>query len=75
MGLDNKSLASLVQKPPENKPCVKPSCKWEDNIRRDFREIECGNVNWTEMSGNRVEWWNFVVTVMHLLVLQKWDIS
>jgi hypothetical protein len=29
----------LVGKPEGNKPLGRPKCRWEDNIRLDFKEI------------------------------------
>jgi hypothetical protein len=32
----------LVGKPEGKRPLGRPSCRWEDNIRMDFKEVGCG---------------------------------
>jgi hypothetical protein len=29
----------LVRKPERNRPLERPNCRWEDNIKRDLKEI------------------------------------
>jgi len=35
----------LVGKPEEKKPLWRPRLRWEDNIKMDLREVECGGVD------------------------------
>jgi hypothetical protein len=36
----------LVGKPEEKKPLGRPRCGWEDNIRKDLKEIGWEGVEW-----------------------------
>jgi len=40
----------LVGKPEGKKPLRRPSCKWEDNIRIDVREIGWEGVDWMHLA-------------------------
>jgi hypothetical protein len=35
------------------KQLVRPSCRWEDNIKMDLKETACGNVDWTHLTQDR----------------------
>jgi hypothetical protein len=39
----------LVRKSEGKRPLVRPKCRWEDNIKMDFKELECAV--WTGLSG------------------------
>jgi hypothetical protein len=41
---------------------------WEDNIRMDLREIECGGMDWIDLVQDRDQWRALVNTVMNLRV-------
>jgi hypothetical protein len=43
----------LVEIPEEKSPLVRPSCRWEDEIRMDFRESGCGSVEWIQLAQDR----------------------
>jgi hypothetical protein len=34
----------------------RPRRRWEDNIKIDRREVECGRMGWIEVAQDR-EWW------------------
>ena len=36
----------LVGRPEGKRPLGRPRCRWEDNIRMDFQEVECGGMDW-----------------------------
>jgi len=40
----------LVGKPEGRRPLGRPRLRWEDNIRMDLREVECGCVDWMELA-------------------------
>jgi hypothetical protein len=40
----------LVRKPEGRRPLGRPRHRWEDNIRMDLREVECGCVDWMELA-------------------------
>ena len=37
----------LVGKPEGKRPLGRPSCRWEDNIKMNIQEVECGGMDWT----------------------------
>jgi hypothetical protein len=41
---------------------------WEDNIKRDLREIGIDGANWIRLAPDRVRWWAFVNTVTNLRI-------
>jgi hypothetical protein len=46
----------------------RPRRRWEDNIKMDLREIGIDGTNWIRLAQDGVHWWDFVSTVMNLLV-------
>ena len=58
----------LVGKPEGRKPLERPRRRWEDNIRMDLREVECGCVDWMELAQDRDRWRALVSAVMKLRV-------
>jgi hypothetical protein len=42
--------------------------RWEDNIKLGLREIGIDGANWIQSAQAMVQWWDFVNTVMNLLV-------
>jgi hypothetical protein len=61
----------LVGKPGGKRPQGRPAHRWEDNIKTDLQEVECGGMNWTEMAYDRDRWRALVNVVMNLRVLQN----
>jgi hypothetical protein len=43
----------LVRKPERNRALGRPRRRWEDNIKMDLQEVECGNVDWIELAQDR----------------------
>jgi hypothetical protein len=43
----------LVGKPEGKRPLGRPRRRWEDNIKTDLQEVECGV--WTRLSWLRIE--------------------
>jgi hypothetical protein len=41
---------------------------WEENIKIDLREIECGGMDWINLAQDRDQWRVLVNTVMNLRV-------
>jgi len=58
----------LVGKPERKRPLGRPRHTWEDNIKMDLQEFECGE--WTGSSWLRIldRWWARVNVVMNLRV-------
>jgi hypothetical protein len=40
----------LVGKPEIKRPLERPRHRWEDNIKVDLQEVECGGVDWIELA-------------------------
>jgi hypothetical protein len=58
----------LVGKPEGKRPLGTHRCRWEDNIKLDLREIGIDGTNWLRLTQDRVQWRDFVNTVMNLRV-------
>jgi len=39
----------LVGRPKERRPLGRPRRRWEDNIKMDSQEVECGCMDWIEL--------------------------
>jgi hypothetical protein len=46
----------------------RPSCRWEDNIKMDLREIGSGGMDWIDAVQDRDRWRALVNTIMNLRV-------
>jgi hypothetical protein len=58
----------LVGNPEEKRPLGKSTCRWDDNIKMDLREIGCDGMDWTDLAQDRDQWRALVKTVMNLRV-------
>jgi len=58
----------LVGKPEGKGSLGRPRCKWEDNIKIDFQEVGCGDMDWIELAQNSDRWRALVIAVMNLRV-------
>ena len=58
----------LVGRPEGRRPLGRPRRRWEDKIRMDLREVECGCVDWMELAQDRERWRTLVSAVMNLRV-------
>jgi hypothetical protein len=67
MGEMRNAYNILVGKLEGNRPLIRPSHKWEDNIRMDLRETQ-GVVDWIHLAQDRDQWWALVKTVMNFQV-------
>jgi hypothetical protein len=47
MGEERGVCRVLVGKPEEKRPLGRPRRRWENNIRMDLQQVECGGVDWT----------------------------
>ena len=57
----------LVGKPEGKRPLGRPRRRWEDNIKKDLKEVG-GVGDWMELAQNRGGWRTLVNTVMNLRV-------
>jgi len=46
----------LVGKPEGKIPRGRPRLRWEDNIKMDLQEVECGGMDWIELAQDRDKW-------------------
>jgi hypothetical protein len=58
----------FVGKPEGKRPLGLPRCRWEDNIKIDLQELECGNMDWIGLAQDRDRWRALVYAVMNLRV-------
>ena len=58
----------LMGKPEGKRTLGRPRRRWEDNIRIDLQEVECGRVDWIELAQDKDRWRALVNAVMNLRV-------
>jgi hypothetical protein len=59
----------LVGKPEGKRPHGGTMHRWEDNIKMDLHELECGGMDWIELAQDRDRWRRTIVNaVMNLRV-------
>ena len=46
----------------------RPRRRWEDNIKMDLQEVECGGMDWNELAQDMYRWRALVTAVMNLRV-------
>jgi hypothetical protein len=68
MGEGRDIYRFLVGGPEGEGPRGRPRRRWDDNIKRDLREIRIDGANWFRLVQVKVQWRGFVNTVMHLRV-------
>ena len=57
-----------VRKPQGKRPLGRPRRRWEDNIKMDLQEVECGDMDWIELAQDRDRWRALLNAVMNLRV-------
>jgi hypothetical protein len=58
----------LVGKPEGKRPLQRPRRRWEDNVRMDLQEVECGCEDWIGLAQDRDRWRAHVSVVRNLRV-------
>jgi hypothetical protein len=56
----------LIGRPEGKRPLGRPRRRWEDNNKMDLKEIGIEGADWIRLAQDRVQWWNFMSTVMKL---------
>ena len=57
----------LVVKPEGKKPLGRPMRRWEDNIKMDFQEVGCGDMDLIELAQDRDRWRALINTVINTI--------
>jgi hypothetical protein len=63
---EGRSLKVSVGWPEGKRPLGRPGLRWEDNIKMDLRKINIDWENWIQLGQDRVQWRDFVNTVLNL---------
>ena len=58
----------LVGKSEGKRALGRPRNRWEDNIKMDLQEVECGGKDWINLAQDRDRWRALVNAVMNLRV-------
>jgi len=58
----------MVGKPEGKRPLGRPRLRWEDNIKMDFQEVGCGDMDWIEVAQDRDRWRALLDAVMNCRV-------
>ena len=58
----------LMGKHEGKRPPVRPSHRWEGNIKMDLQNVGLGGRDWIDLTQNRDRWRALVNAVMNLLV-------
>jgi len=56
----------LLGKPEGKRPLGKPRCRWEDNIKMDFRGVGCGGMDWIKLAQDNASWRALINAVMKI---------
>jgi hypothetical protein len=58
----------LVGKPEGKRPLGRPRHRWDNNIRMNLQEVECGGMDWNGLAQDRDRWLAIVNAVMYFRV-------
>ena len=58
----------LMGKPDGKRPLGRRRRRWEDNIKMDLQEVECGGMDWIELAQDRDRWWALENSVVKIRV-------
>jgi hypothetical protein len=61
-------LGSTQTELEEKRLLGRPRRRWEDNIRMDLQEVECGGMDWIGLAQDRDRWRAILNAVMNLRV-------
>jgi hypothetical protein len=58
----------LVGKPEGKTQLRIPRCIWEYDIKMEFQEVGCEELDWNELAQDRDKWWELMNAVINLRV-------
>jgi len=64
-GGQERRIQVFVGKLEGKRPLGIPRWRWEDNIKMDLQEVECGVMDWIELAQDRDRWRALVNAVMN----------
>jgi hypothetical protein len=71
MGMKRNAYKILMGKPEGKRPLGRSRRRWEDNIKKDLREIGSGGMDWIHLAQD-MNWWRALVNmVMNLWVAKN----
>ena len=68
MGESRGVYRVLVGKPEGKRSLGTHRRRWDDNIKKDFREVGCGGIEWIELAQVRDRWQALLNAVMNVRV-------
>jgi hypothetical protein len=68
MGESRGVYRVLVRKPERKRPFGRPRRRWDDNIKMDVEEMECGGMDWILLAQDRDRWRALLSAEMNLWV-------
>jgi hypothetical protein len=68
MGKGRGVYGVFVGRPERKRSLGRTRSRWEDNIKRNLKEMGISRANGIQLARDRVRWWVFVSTVMSLQV-------
>jgi hypothetical protein len=67
MGDSRDAYRVLVGRPEGRRPLGRLMHRWEDNIKKDFQEVEWGaGMDWIDLAQDREKWWALLTEIMNL---------
>jgi hypothetical protein len=67
-GEEEHIRTGFVGKPEAKRPLGKLRCRWEDNLKKDLREIGCDDTDWINLAHEMDQWRALMNTLMNLRV-------
>jgi len=52
----NRNAHKILITEPKERPPGRRRCRWEDNMKVDFKKIVCEGMNWIHLAQERVQW-------------------
>jgi hypothetical protein len=68
MGEKRNAYRIFMGKPEGKRSLGRSRHRWDDNIKKDLREVGCGGMDWIGLAQDRNQWRALVNTVMNLRV-------